>query len=106
MNVTGGNAKKSTRSKVSKNTVTKEKIEKLINTASVSVQKIGHKTCLTHVVLADGFEMIESAACVDPLNYDENIGREICLERIKNKLWELEGYKLQGQLHEDSAKIA
>jgi len=36
---------------------------------------------------------------VDPLNYEHGLGVELCLEKIKNRLWELEGYLLQEKLH-------
>lgn len=83
-----------------KNTVTKKQIDHLIDAAEIGVTKLGEKTTLVHVILLNGFELIESSSCVDPDNYDEAIGKDICLERIKNKLWELEGYKLQCELHD------
>lgn len=57
----------------------------------------------THVLnfrLPNGFEILASAACVDPANYDAEIGRKICLERVRTKVWEVEGYLLQQRLHE------
>lgn len=53
------------------------------------------KCTLVCVKLENGFVLTESSACVDPANYNEEIGKEICFERIKNKIWELEGYRLQ-----------
>ena len=83
------------------NTVTGEQIEALIDGAErISSSKVGAKTFVTHIVLENGFEMIESFSCVDPLNYDEEVGKSICLQRIKNKLRELESYKLQCDLYE------
>lgn len=61
----------------------------------VEVQTIGEKTTLVHVTLANGFAITESTSCVDPENYSEEIGAEICMERIKNKVWELLGFLLQ-----------
>ena len=86
-----------------KNSVTQDQIDELIaNARNIKTQKLGDKTCLVHVILKNGFELIESSACVDPANYDAEIGEEICLERIKNKLWELEGYKLQAELYKSN----
>ena len=53
------------------------------------------KCTLVCVKLENGFVLTESSACVDPANYNEEIGKEICFERIKNKIWELEGYRSQ-----------
>jgi len=47
------------------------------------------------VTLVNGFEIIESSACVDKRNYLESIGAEICLEKIKDKIWFLLGFLLQ-----------
>lgn len=59
------------------------------------VSTIGDKTTLVRVVLVNGFEIIESSACVDEANYDEAIGAEICMDKIKDKIWMLLGFLLQ-----------
>lgn len=61
----------------------------------VHVSTIKPKTTLVHVVLANGFEIVESSSCVDGANYSEELGAEICMEKIKNKVWELLGFLLQ-----------
>ncbi|MCF7791199.1 MAG: hypothetical protein K9M56_04290 [Victivallales bacterium] len=81
-----------------KNTVTSEQIDVLFNCSKKNYCKLGEKTLVICVTLPNGFEIVENASCVDPANYDEEIGRDICEQRIKNKLWELEGYKLQFSL--------
>lgn len=81
-----------------KNTVTQEQIDNLINEAEIEVITVFEKCTLVTVKLKNGFVLTESSACVDKINYDMEIGKEICIERIKNKLWELEGYKLQCEL--------
>lgn len=86
--------------------VTKEQIEQLKAGAEVNVQTLFGKCTVVTVRLRNGFVLTESSACVDPENYDETMGLEICLERIENKLWELEGYALQKQEYENSAGIS
>lgn len=83
-----------------KNTVTQNKIDGILNRAEINVQTIFDKCTLVSVKLANGFVITESSACVDVANYNEEMGAEICLNRIKNKLWELEGYKLQCEVSE------
>lgn len=83
---------------MNKNTVTQEQIDKLIVESDVEVNTIFEKCTTVTVKLKNGFVLTESSACVDKENYDMEIGKEICMERIKNKLWELEGYKLQCEL--------
>lgn len=83
---------------MNKNTVTQEQIDKLIAESDIEVNTIFEKCTTVVVKLKNGFVLTESSACVDKENYDMEIGKEICMERIKNKLWELEGYKLQCEL--------
>lgn len=80
------------------NTITQADIDNLIKEAQIDVKTIFDKCTVVAVQLKNGFVLVESSSCVDPVNYDEAMGVSICMERIKNKLWELEGYKLQNEL--------
>ena len=84
------------------NTVTHEQIADLIIKSKVEVKTIFDKCTIVTVQLPNGFVITESSACVDPANYDKAIGYHICMERIENKLWELEGYCLQKKIYEES----
>lgn len=55
---------------------------------------VGDKTTVVRAVLVNGFEIVESSSCVSPENYDEEIGKEICIGKIKDKVWELLGFLL------------
>lgn len=83
---------------MAKNTVTYEQIDNLIEESQIQCLTMGTKTTVVMVVLKNGFTIVESSSCVDKDNYNEELGKEICIGRIKNKLWELEGYKLQCEL--------
>ena len=63
--------------------------------AYTETKTMGTKTTVVRCVLRNGFEIVESTGCVDEKNYSEKIGYEICMERIKNKIWELLGFLLQ-----------
>ena len=56
---------------------------------------MGGKTTIVRAVLKNGFEIVESSSCVSAENYDEKLGEEICMKRIRNKVWELLGFLLQ-----------
>ena len=58
-------------------------------------ETLGEKTTVVRAVLRNGFEIVESSSCVSPENYDEAMGREICLEKIRDKVWELLGFLRQ-----------
>ena len=76
-----------------KNTITQKNVDDFIK--EIKVSTIGEKTTLVIATLINGFEIIESSSCVDVANYNEDMGKEICIERIKNKIWELLGFLLQ-----------
>jgi len=56
---------------------------------------MGDKCTVVRAVLRNGFEIVESSACVSAENYDEKLGAEICLNKIKDKVWFLLGFLLQ-----------
>ena len=58
-------------------------------------ETLGEKTTVVRAVRRNGVEIVESSSCVSPENYDEAMGREICLEKIRDKVWELLGFLLQ-----------
>lgn len=62
-------------------------------------QTMGDRTTVVRCVLRNGFEIVESSSCVDPKNYSEKMGYEICMSKIKDKIWELLGFLLQTAWH-------
>lgn len=80
------------------NTITTEDIEKVI--LKENDAKLGEKTTVVVLTLKNGFEVVGTSACVDPTNYDHEIGKKYARQRAVDKIWELEGYRLQNQLSE------
>ncbi|CUB09179.1 hypothetical protein BN2127_JRS1_00963 [Bacillus cereus] len=78
-----------------------EQIAEIMAKAKVHVATEFGKCTVVTVQLENGFTMTESSGCVDPANYDVHLGMEICLKRIQQKVWELEGYALQKKVHEE-----
>ena len=83
------------------NTVTKEQIESILKKSEFICDTHFDKCTVLTCRLPNGFTITESSACVDPKNYDKSIGREACMSKIRNKLWELEGYLLQNKMYEE-----
>lgn len=83
-----------------KNTVTKPQIDELLEKSEIKVETVYGKVTIVSCKLPNGFVITESSGAVDTANYDEKIGTEICMARIENKLWKLEGYALTKQLYE------
>lgn len=71
--------------------------QKMVDDFIVDYEVFTKKGKITIVIatLVNGFTIVESSACVDPKNYNEEIGAEICKERIKNQVWNHLGFLLQ-----------
>ena len=80
-----------------KNTVTQEDVDNFIS--NIEISTIGGKTTLVVVTLVNGFTITESSSCVGPANYDEKYGAEICIGKIKDKIWFLLGFLLQSGIN-------
>ena len=81
--------------------VTQAEIDLLLNSADVQVRTEFGKCTVVTVRLRNGFILTESSACVDPANYDVELGKKLCFQHIENRLWELEGYALQKRMDEE-----
>lgn len=82
------------------NSVTQEHIDSIMDKSEFDVKTIYGKVTVVTAKLPNGFTIVESSACVDPSNYDETLGVDICKKRIENVLWQLEGYVLQNKLND------
>ena len=60
---------------------------------------IGDCTTVVRCVLRNGFEIIESSTCVAPENYSQEVGEDICLEKIREKIYELLAFLLKTGLN-------
>lgn len=82
-----------------KNTVTIEQVKENMQDVIVrTLDDFGKPCTYVTVRMKNGFTLRESTTCVDPANYNEDIGKEICLKRIENQIWFLLGYQLQEDL--------
>lgn len=75
------------------NTITVENVENFIKETQTYL--VGNKSTMLSATLANGYVIIESSSCVDPVNYNEEIGKRICMDKIKDKIWMLLGFLLQ-----------
>lgn len=84
--------------------LTPNDIDKIMDKCQLNVMTVWDKCTIVACKLPNGFIITESSACVDPKNYDEHIGLEICLNKIRDKVWELEGYRLQQIMYDAATK--
>lgn len=80
------------------NKITKEHIDEILSKTKFTVDEKYNKLTIVTAKLPNGFTIVESSGCVDPINYDRELGIKLCKEKIENKLWYLEGYRLQCEL--------
>lgn len=75
-----------------------QQIDDLVRASEWQIMTVFEKCTVVACKLPSGFVLIESSACVSPENYDQALGESICRDRIINRLWELEGYRLQTEV--------
>jgi hypothetical protein len=85
--------------KVEAPSVSDERIEEIISNSTVNVHTAFGKCTIVSCQLPNGFVIVESSSCVSPENYNKQIGIENCMNRIIDKVYELEGYRLQEALY-------
>lgn len=56
---------------------------------------IGKKTTVATATTLTGYEVTKTSACVNPKNYDIEIGKDIAYSSIIDELWEKLGFVLQ-----------
>lgn len=87
---------------MNKNTsVTQDTVDNLIKDSTIITDTLFDKVVLVSIQLPSGFVLTETSGSVDPKNFDYDLGYNICIEHLKNRLWELEGYKLQSKLSKE-----
>jgi len=70
-------------------------IERLLDSAEITTQTLHDKvTVVSAKFSGSDFVITEDSACVDPANYNHEVGYKYALAKIVKKLWELEGYRL------------
>lgn len=75
------------------NTIEEHNVNDFVS--SIEFQKWGDKTTIAMATLANGFIICESSSCVDPANFNMDIGINICREHIYNEVWKFLGFLLQ-----------
>ena len=78
--------------------VTKESIEARIKAVDYHVLPNSSVT-ICNITMVNGFSVRGESACVDPRNFNMEIGRNIAYRNAFNGLWQLEGYLLAERRH-------
>ena len=62
-----------------------------------SMQSLGLLTFCV-LVLRNGFTVTGESACASPENFNAEIGRKVARDNARDKIWQLEGYRLRSEL--------
>lgn len=65
--------------------VLKEDVENFVT--NVEVMTVGEKTTVVNAHTLTGFDMVRHSSCVDPKNYNEELGKQYALEVVTDDLW-------------------
>lgn len=85
--------------------VTKEQMNARIK--SVDYTRIGGTLTHCSIKLDNGYQVTGESACVNPANYNQEIGEKIAYDNAYNKLWALFGFLLaEGNFNNGSARAA
>lgn len=76
------------------NKITPEHVQNILDNSEIDVKTIFDKVTVVTCKLPNGFVLVESSGAVDKKNYNLEMGKEVCLKKITDEIWKLEGYSL------------
>lgn len=79
--------------------VTKEQIEARIDEVTTSKMPWSDTVTICEIKLDNGFSVRGESACVNPENYDEEIGNKIAYDNAFRQLWPFFGFMLAEDQH-------
>lgn len=85
---------------MSDNKITPARIESVIEKKDFHQIK-GTTLTLCVLTLKNGYTVTGESACVDPENFDAEIGNQVAYENAFEKIWQLEGYLLKQRIFDD-----
>lgn len=73
--------------------IPKERIDQIMEDSGYEVFDSALGSCtIVAMTLPNGYTLVESSGCIDPAEYDHDLGVELCKEALRRKVWQLEGY--------------
>ena len=80
--------------------ITPDHIDQLLKKAQVGFwQPEGTTLTICVIQLPNGFCVTGESAAASLENFQEDIGQELAFKKARDKVWELEGYRLKSELH-------
>jgi hypothetical protein len=85
--------------------VQESEITKMIEESKQESQTFWGKEMVISFKLKCGFTVTGRSACVDPANFNKEIGIALCKKDAVKQLWQLEGYRKQWQWFEQGKDL-
>ncbi len=82
--------------------VTHEMIEAKIADETYWIPSVSPTTTVCALALKNGFTVIGKSGCADPANFNAELGQKIARDDAVRQIWQLEGYLLKEQLHQEA----
>lgn len=82
--------------------ITFEYIKAIMEHSEIEVHSVSNKCTVVSCKLPNGFVVVESYTFVNNEEYDEEIGVDICMGKIFDRVWELETYRFQEEMYRNA----
>lgn len=74
-------------------------INNILDNSEIIINTVFDNTTVVSCKLPSGFVITETSSCINSDNYSEEIGLDICINRIRKKLFEYEAYLLLDDIY-------
>lgn len=86
--------------------VSPDEVDEVMLASEYDVRTVFEVCTVVTMRMPCGYILSEFSACVNPADYSEEVGKDICCERLRDQVWALLGYdrKLQEQAEMEALK--
>lgn len=77
-----------------KDIVIKDRVDDIIMQSTFDIKEVFNKCVIVSCLLPNGMVLVESYDFIDAGDYEQKQGVDICIKKIKDKIYEIERYKI------------
>lgn len=82
--------------------ITEEEVDEIIAASREMVWEPFPGATIVALSLPNGFVISSQSACINPEDYDRELGVKYCRENLKSKVWELYGFVRKSEFAEEN----
>lgn len=79
-----------------------EYVDEIMQNSEIEIQTVFNNCVVVSCKLPNGFVIVESEYCPNVTEYNEESYADICLDKIAEKIFELETYRLQEEIYRET----